>query len=456
MLYSIGLFVLDTEKEILLLASTKEVVSDHPRVSQILSTLVNAYPKTVTKNELTTVLWPEGDVTEWALSRQISQLRQLLSTYDTEGQYIKTVHTKGFKLEIEPIVIETQITEPANKKNTRQSESPESNKSTAAANKRKTFYSLFLIVGFFISLALIFLGYHFVSNRPVYGEILPKKNIIFPVNENWFSLEPNTIRYTPEGILIEPIGEDALFVYTHSSQAAFYQGAIFSIKMKVNQEFVDNKGWLRLYYQTTLGGWPGEWDCGVPQSIIHTLDFEYRCVIDENGTYVKILDKEWVNFGIKIHQMKPVGHAIIKSAELEIPANISTDQGWQTSNGAALEYDRGVAFYPKSTADHLVTKIKGPHKIQGSKIAFTIEIDDSFKQPDYVLQFFILNKEGKWQDCFINGTEINSNVFTKICEFQNIYNPFILNDNQIVEIGIKPNGKRVSKKLKILGVSISE
>jgi hypothetical protein len=219
---------------------------------------------------------------------------------------------------------------------------------------------------------------------------------------------------------------------------------------------VDNKGWLRLYYQTTLEGWPGEWDCGVDDNIIQTLDFEYHCVINENGSFVKTLVNETVNFGIKIHQLKPVGHAIIQSAQLNIPASISTDKGWHTTNEVKLDYNRGVAYYPRTTADQLSTRIKGPTNIPGSKIAFTLQIDASYKQPNFVLQLFIISKEGKWQDCFVSGAEIKSNIFTTHCEFQNIVDPFVLDDNQKVEIGVRPFGEVISGELKIIGISITD
>jgi len=454
MLYSIGLFILDTEKEILLLASSKEVVSSHSRISQLLSMLVDAYPKTVSKNELSQQLWPDDDVTEWALSRQISQLRQLLSSYDAETPYIKTVHTKGFKLEIEPKILNAS----AQAENANVDVPPPNYTSPEIIkNKKRNQPKLWMLTSFVICLCIGFASYyHWKPADIIYGDIFPKKNIILPTEKNWSSLKPDSIQYTPEGILIEPITFDPLFVFTTLTQAEFYQGAVFSIKMKVNQEFVDNKGWLRLYYQSTLDGWPGEWDCGVDDSIIKTLDFEYHCMIDENGPFTKVYANEPVNFGMKIHQVQPIGHAIIKSAQISIPATISTDRGWHTTNSIALDYSRGVSYHPTSVADQISTAIKGPANIYGSKIAFTIHIDDSYKNPNLVLQFFIIDKNGKWQDCFIDGGSIPSNVFTKICDFQNIEHPFVIKENEKVEIGIRPYGNIISGELKIIGVTIIE
>lgn len=465
MIYSIGKFILDPEKEHLLLGSSREIISNHSRTIQLLSILVKAYPKIVSKNELTQALWPDDDVTEWALSRQISQVRQLLATHDPETHYIKTVHTKGFKLEMEPRVIEKIGSEKNNPENsplepTKSSDGigQEEPQSAAITQKNNRRWGRWLLTGILGCLLLVaFFGYkRFKNDEVIYGEIIPKKNIPLPVNANWSSTQPDTIRYTPDGIHIEPIGPDSLFVLTSLTRAAFYQGAIFSINMQVNQEFVDNKGWLRLYYQSTLAGWPGEWDCGVDDSIIQTLNFEYQCRIDENGNYTKIFADETVNFGIKIHQLKAVGHAVIKSAEINLPASISTDKGWRTSNGVPLDYNRGVAYEPKTVADELLTRIKGPVNIPGSKIAFTIHVDNSYQKPDSVLQFFIINKNGKWQDCFVDWTKITSNVSTHICDFQNIKDPFILNENEKVEIGMRPSGKNIKGKLQIIGITVNE
>jgi DNA-binding winged helix-turn-helix (wHTH) protein len=258
MLYSIGLFILDTEKEVLLLASSKEVVSSHSRVSQLLTILTEAYPKTVSKNELTQKLWPDNDVTEWALSRQISQVRQLLSSIDSNTAYIKTVHTKGFKLEVEPNVIDildTKNDAPPLSQHHTPSETIEKKKFIPAPHQ-------WMIASCVLCLLLGVAAYTHLKPEPIiYGEIYPQKTILFPTDSNWSSTEPNTIQYTADGVLIEPIGSDPLYVSTSLEEAAFYQGAVFSIKMKVNQGFVDKDGWLRLYYHSgrlawRMGLWP--------------------------------------------------------------------------------------------------------------------------------------------------------------------------------------------------------
>lgn len=448
MMYSIGLFILDTQKELLLLESSQEIVSSHSRTVQLLGALAEAYPKIVSKNELTQRLWPEDDVTEWALSRQISQVRQLISSIDPDNPYIKTVHTKGFKLEIEPRILGTV---------TRPESNPQEPHSSFAVKNQSSLGKWLATVGLASCLMLGFWSYNrFKAPSITYGETLPEETIVFPVSSDWSSTEPDTINYTKDGLLIAPIGPDPLFVSTNLTRSAFYQGAVFSMRMQVNQEFVDHKGWLRLYYQSKLEGWPGEWDCGVDDKIIQTLDFEYHCVIDEKGVFTKILDDETVILGIKIHQLQPIGHAIIKAAKLRIPAGISTDKGWHATNGLDVDYHRGVSYHPKSQGDQLSTWIKGPVNIRGSKIAFTIRVNETDITPDAGLQFFILSDSGKWSDCFEDGGSIKSDVFTKICDFNNIQDPFVIEENKQVEIGIRPYGDAISKIVEIVGITISE
>jgi len=447
MIYSIGLFNLDTEREHLLFETSKEIVSSHSRIIQLLSLLAAAYPKVVSKNELMQKLWEDGNVTEWALSRQIYQLRQLLSVHDPETQYIKTVHTRGFKLEIQPAVINPAVPVKLDVRRNIEHE---------LINRIHFRFNKWPIVG--ATTCLLFLGifgYHWLTSpNIIFGEIIPKKTILFPVNKNWVSSKVDTLKITANGIRVAPIELNPLYVSTRLTGSAFYQGAIFSVEMKLSQEFVDNGGGLRFYFQSTQDGWPGEWDCTLYE--FKTLNFKYDCQIDENETFTKILEKETVKFGVKLHQLRPIGDATIISAAVNLPASISTDKGWSTTNNLALEYDRGVSFKPKSLAAKLETEIHGPVNISGSKIAFTLEVEDSYKKSDIGIQFFLIGNNGDWQDCFISGENIQSNVFTKICNFENIKDPFVLQENENIKIGISPFGKMIHGKIKIIGITINE
>lgn len=450
MIYSIGLFILDIRKEQLLLEASNEVVSNHSRTIQLLGILAEAYPKVVSKNELMQKLWRDDDVTDWVLSRQIYQLRQLLSSCDPDTSYIKTVHAKGFKLEIEPRLINSTVSRESVFEQNQHIEPVTDKKNPSIFSKGLIGFSAiaFLLLG-------CFFGYRELqTSLPIYGEIFPQKIIPLPVSTNWSSSKPDSLQFTTDGILVAPIELDPVYVSASVAGAAFYQGAIFSMKVKLNQQFIDNKGGLRFYYQTTTDGWPGEWDCILDD--IEKLDFEYKCQIDEDGTFTKILANEKVNFGVKLHQLQPIGSVVIQSAAVNVPASISTDKGWRTTNNLEMKYERGVAFHPKSLAAKLATAIKGPVNIPGSKIAFTLEVDDSYKNPEVGIQFFLLSKNGGWHDCHMQGENIRSNVFTKICDFKNINNPFVLKKGEQLEIGVSPYGKRIDGKIKIVGITVNE
>lgn len=450
MIYSIGMFILDTETEHLLYQPSKEIISNHSRTAQLLGLLAEAYPKVVSKNELVQKLWRDDDVSDWALSTQIYQLRQLLSAHDSENQYIKTVHSQGFKLEIKPGIINPETTREIVSE--QKSENPE----PQLIDKSRYRFGKWIIAGAIACLLLLgFFGYSWLKTPAlIYGEISPKKTIPLPINANWTSSKPDTLQLAADGIQVAPIELDPLYVATSLTGPEFYQGAVFSVGIKVNQEFVDNKGGLRFYFQSTQDGWPGEWDCILDD--IKILNFEYKCRIDENGTFTKVLENETVNVGVKLHQVEPIGNATITSAEVNLPASISTDKGWWTTNNLALTYDRGVSFQPQTLAAKLATTIRGPINIPGSKIAFTLEVEDSYKNPDGGLQFFLMGKNEEWQDCFVEGEDIQYNVFTKTCDFKNIKEPFVLKENDKVEIGISPFGKIIHGKIKIVGITLSE
>lgn len=446
MIYSIGLFTLDTERDRLLFAESNEV-SSHSRSIQLLGALAEAYPNVVTKDQLMQKFWHDEEVTGWALSRQIYKLRQLLSSYDPDTSYIKTVHTVGFKLDVEPRVLQKR--EPV----ITISPQPVDPSPELITAKSKLVSKWLLVVP--VCLLLGFVGYKQIHPKPIiYGELIPQSIMSLPINANWSSTKPDDIKTTSNGLLIKNTENGPLYVSTALKIPAFYQGASLSMKLKVDQSLVGKQGYLRLFYQTLLDGGPGEWDCFIDPKIIQLLNFEYHCVIDEKGTYTKVLADESVNLGIKIDDYQSSVIAIT-SANLMFPASISTDKGW-TTNNLGLAYNRGVSFRPKSLADQLMTVIKGPSNVAGSKITFTLEFDDSYVNSDSGIQFFLFNKDREWKECFLYSNELTSNVLTKTCQFTNNKNPFILKEGESVQLGVRIQGPIKKGEIKIVGITITE
>jgi DNA-binding winged helix-turn-helix (wHTH) protein len=460
MLYSLGSFVLDTKKEILYLKESKEIISKNTRVVHLLLCLAEAFPDAVDKMELTEKLWPDNDVTSWSLSRLTSTLRKQLAEYDSENEYIRTIHTKGFKLAIEPKIIDHFEPDIPSKpkpeisqqeSDTSRPEEPAKKESVNPGLNKWIFGGLLVGV-----LALILSILHWLIRPDDYGSIDLARKIDFPVTSDWNVTSPGIIRYTSAGVEIESPNKEPLYVSVDVMGPAFFQGSIFSLGLEANQAFVEGDGGMLAYYVTQLDGRPGEWHCWVDHKMIAQLNFDYECHVDENGSYTKALDNEPVVFGLKVLNLAPGGLVKIKSARLQIPASISTDKGWKTTGGLPLHYERGVSYKPKTSAHQIATIIKGPLNIQGSKIAFTFYLDDSAKKSIVTLQFFILDKTNKWQECFVNMPDIDANVVTKICEFKYTKDPFVLNSEEQITVGVRPVGDNIKGEIKIIGATITQ
>jgi DNA-binding winged helix-turn-helix (wHTH) protein len=80
----------------------QEQLTDDERTVEFLWLLIRDYPRTVGKDELLETLWPRVVVTEWSLSRLVSDTRQLLRDNGEEQELIRTVRGNGFKLLQEP------------------------------------------------------------------------------------------------------------------------------------------------------------------------------------------------------------------------------------------------------------------------------------------------------------------------------------------------------------------
>lgn len=469
MFYSIGLFVVDSEKEILFLKSSSDVVTNNTRAVQLISHLCAAYPKAVSKAELIRSLWPNDDVTEWSLSRLVSRTRQLLSTYD-KTDYIQTVHSQGFKLAIAPVLIEN--VEPLISKLKPDEviahlESVPYLEESFAPNQevisKRVFpaRSLYLL-GVFLFAILLYCYFTFFGQKDHdfssenFGTMYSGEIIEFSVNSNWVTSKADTIKFTKDGLLIEPISNENFFVSTPIFRRVFLQGAVFTLQIEVNPDFMEHGGWLGPYFQTKRDNWPGAWDCGIFGKNLTSPVVEYDCLIDQNEAFTNVLEHEEVVFGIKANQQQGTGSALVKSAKVKILPSVDTAGGWRsTENKVPIVYNRGVSYRPESVEQTLSTVIKGPLNIQGSELAFTIAIDNEIKEHYTAIELFLIDKDKLWNNCSIFLGEIKSKIFTSRCEFKS-QNPFVLNSDEKIEIGIRPNGKVLAGEIKIIGITVTD
>lgn len=95
MLYQFEDYVLDVEKRRLF--RDGKALSVDLRAIDLLIILVQAAPNWVDKNELLDRLWPDQEITDWALSRLVSDTRKLLGDDGENQRLIKTVRGRGFQ-----------------------------------------------------------------------------------------------------------------------------------------------------------------------------------------------------------------------------------------------------------------------------------------------------------------------------------------------------------------------
>ena len=67
----------------------------------LFDTLINTYPETCTKAQLTNLIWVDTVVSDWSLSKLISDIRKVFKQAGYQGPLFQTVHGKGYRLAVE-------------------------------------------------------------------------------------------------------------------------------------------------------------------------------------------------------------------------------------------------------------------------------------------------------------------------------------------------------------------
>lgn len=92
-------FSLDITNRQLMIAE-KDVTIDE-RAYALFNALIAAYPAECTKQELMTTIWQDIVVSDWSLSKLVSDTRKAFKKAGYTGPLIYTVHGKGYRLEKE-------------------------------------------------------------------------------------------------------------------------------------------------------------------------------------------------------------------------------------------------------------------------------------------------------------------------------------------------------------------
>jgi len=104
MIYQFEHYFVDQENRKLFCGN--KIVTDDEKSVTLLSLLCESYPEVVDKQRLIDSLWPEQVVTDWSLSKLVSDVRQLLDDSGKDQGYIKTVRGRGFRLNVAVQIVE--------------------------------------------------------------------------------------------------------------------------------------------------------------------------------------------------------------------------------------------------------------------------------------------------------------------------------------------------------------
>ncbi len=95
MYYQFDHFLVDTNN--LRIYSGDQLLSDDEKCIKLIALLCDKYPNVVEKDYLIEQIWNGQAVTDWSLSKLVSDLRKLLEPANSKANYIKTVRGSGFR-----------------------------------------------------------------------------------------------------------------------------------------------------------------------------------------------------------------------------------------------------------------------------------------------------------------------------------------------------------------------
>lgn len=99
-IYHIADFHLDLQHRQLRFAD--DLVSDDEKIIQLLLSLLEAYPQSLSKQALLDEVWGNVVVSEASLAKLVSEARRLFKQYAPDAELVKTAHGKGYRLGSEP------------------------------------------------------------------------------------------------------------------------------------------------------------------------------------------------------------------------------------------------------------------------------------------------------------------------------------------------------------------
>jgi DNA-binding winged helix-turn-helix (wHTH) protein/CheY-like chemotaxis protein len=76
-----------------------QLIDVDQRSVSLLIELIQHYPETCSKTQLTQALWPDTVVSDWSISKLVSETRHILKKHGLKQDAIQTLHGRGYRLD---------------------------------------------------------------------------------------------------------------------------------------------------------------------------------------------------------------------------------------------------------------------------------------------------------------------------------------------------------------------
>jgi len=203
MQYRILSWHINTEENTLSDLNTGQQFHVEPRTMDVLLLMVKNPLKVISRQEFLDEVWGDSVVVEESLSRCISLLRKILGDKATSPDYIQTVHKKGYKLLIQPQVIDVarldnDVSEAV--------DTPSDHTNENAVRKKHSRELLVSVIS--LAILVVLLGIYYLAPSPVNPPVQNQSiNADTFTTSDLSTLRQNLFRSNSESVIIRLISD---------------------------------------------------------------------------------------------------------------------------------------------------------------------------------------------------------------------------------------------------------
>lgn len=302
--YAFGDYVLDIDKRALF-RGAGFLVTDKERIITALSLMARLHPRTATRKEILQEVWPHRDVSDWALSRLMADVRRLLGTTQGSKDYIKTVHGRGFR-----ISMDVQVLADCNLASSVAKTASELIESHPPQPKiiNKAVIILIMSLTSTVGFIAIIVGHGSWFNDIdsfALQQYLPNEQRLMPtmvyeaigIELGWsinfhgqYQVDGGKISYFPQGR-----GQSLSFNY--SGPRKFNQAAVL-FEISVDQAYLNSGASLKIFAVKQAGDPVDQWDCLISSEKLRRQATTFVCPLQDAGGPLGIKHNEHLIFGV--------------------------------------------------------------------------------------------------------------------------------------------------------------